>query len=178
MLETKFHAHTKELAELWFCIFSPLCSQTAGGRTEGSEPNGSKHTLYFIYLISTETAQHCIIPLYDRTVKESKITLVHIPLFLTGFYSRCGWESRLQSVLGMAAIFCRGRTCFRADRCKSEKLHVGVMESFDLIKQKSKCLTEVSVSSTVLRGIISSTSEEHKPVSRLTALSLLCLKRP
>jgi hypothetical protein len=27
--ETKFHAHTKQLVELWFCIFYPLHSWTA-----------------------------------------------------------------------------------------------------------------------------------------------------
>jgi hypothetical protein len=39
MLETKFHTHTKQLAELWFCI---LYSR---GKTIDSEQNGSNRTL-------------------------------------------------------------------------------------------------------------------------------------
>jgi hypothetical protein len=34
MWQSKFHIHTKQLAELWFCIFQLLHSYTAGGKTK------------------------------------------------------------------------------------------------------------------------------------------------
>jgi hypothetical protein len=40
--ETKFHTHTKQLADLQ--------SRTAGGMTEDSEPNGSKHSTSLAFL--------------------------------------------------------------------------------------------------------------------------------
>jgi hypothetical protein len=48
MSEAKFHAHTKQLAELWFYIgfvcFNFYIPRQQVGKTKDSEPNGSKHS--------------------------------------------------------------------------------------------------------------------------------------
>jgi hypothetical protein len=44
MWETKFHNHTKQLAELFFLYILTFTFLTAGGKTNDSEPDGSKHS--------------------------------------------------------------------------------------------------------------------------------------
>jgi hypothetical protein len=42
-----FHADTKQLEELWFCVFLPLHSWTAGGKTKYSGSNAKTLKAYF-----------------------------------------------------------------------------------------------------------------------------------